>query len=188
MLKAAAEKEEGGLTVRIEHGDCREVIRSLADGSVDSCVTDPPYALVSIVKRFGGKNAAPVKVSEFFQENGDSKGSSPYLRASAGFMGKQWDTGEVAFDPAFWAEVLRVLKPGGHVLACGGTRSYHRLACIAEGFDCILIEREAEYIADIKAKIDWAQGGGPLTESLKRRNIDDATKRCDDAPLFSGAA
>lgn len=82
-------------------GDNREVLKGIADCSVDSVVTDPPYALVSIVKRFGKPGSAP------------AKGNEAYQRASAGFMGKQWDTGEVAFDPAFWAECLRVLKPGG---------------------------------------------------------------------------
>lgn len=41
------------MTVAIHHGDCSEVIRTLADNSIDSCATDPPYALVSITKRFG---------------------------------------------------------------------------------------------------------------------------------------
>ena len=52
-------------------------------------------------------------------------------------MGQKWDTGDTAFAVEFWAEVLRVLKPGGHVVAFGGTRTYHRLACAIEdaGFD-----------------------------------------------------
>ena len=45
------------------------------------------------------------------------------------FMGKVWDTGEVAFSAEFWRKVLRIAKPGAHVLAFGGTRTYHRLAC-----------------------------------------------------------
>jgi hypothetical protein len=59
-----------------------------------------------------------------------------------GFMAKAWDRTGVAFDPATWAEVLRVLKPGGHLLAFGGSRTYHRIACAIEdaGFevrDCL---------------------------------------------------
>lgn len=107
------------------HGDNRDVLRQLPDNSIDSVCTDPPYALVSIVKRFGGANAAP------------AKGNDAYMRASAGFMGKQWDTGEVAFSEEFWSEVLRVLKPGGHVAAFGASRGYHRMACAIEdaGFE-----------------------------------------------------
>lgn len=126
--------------ISLHHGDCLDVLRTMADESVDSCVTDPPYALVSIVKRFGGANAAAAK----------SEGASGvYKRASAGFMGKTWDTGERAFAVEFWAEVLRVLKPGGHCLAFSGTRTYHRLACAIEdaGFE-------------IRDQIGWLYGSG----------------------------
>jgi DNA modification methylase len=122
--------------VTLLHGDCLEEIRALADSSIDSVVTDPPYALVSITKRFGSETAAPAK--------GDV-----YARASRGFMGKTWDTGEVAFAVEFWREVLRVLKPGGHVLAFGGTRTYHRLVCAIEdaGFE-------------IRDQVAWVYGSG----------------------------
>lgn len=111
--------------VTLHSGDCRDVLRTLPDNSIDSVVTDPPYALVSIVKRFGSPNAAP------------AKGNDAYMRASAGFMGKTWDTGETAFSVDFWAQVLRVLKPGGHVAAFGASRGYHRMACAIEdaGFE-----------------------------------------------------
>jgi DNA modification methylase len=127
--------------VVLHGGDNRDVLKTLADNSIDSIVTDPPYALVSIVKRFGGKNAASVKVPE--------GGSGAYARASSGFMGKQWDTGETAFAVEFWAECLRVLKPGGHVVAFSGTRTYHRMACAVEdaGFE-------------IRDMIGWLYGSG----------------------------
>jgi DNA modification methylase len=123
--------------VTLHHGDSRDVLKCLPDESLDSCVCDPPYALVSIVKRFGGPCAAPTK-------DGDV-----YARSSAGFMNQAWDTGETAFAVEFWAEVMRVLKPGGHVLACGGTRTYHRLACAIEdaGFE-------------IRDTILWLYGSG----------------------------
>lgn len=59
-----------------------------------------------------------------------------------GFMGKAWDSTGVANDPETWRQVLRVLKPGGHLLSFGGTRTYHRMVCAIEdaGFeirDCI---------------------------------------------------
>jgi DNA modification methylase len=107
------------------HDDSRNALRILPDNSLDSCVTDPPYALVSVVKRFGGPNAAP------------AKGNDAYMRASAGFMGKTWDTGETAFTAEFWAEVLRVLKPGAFLCAFGASRGYHRMAVAIEdaGFE-----------------------------------------------------
>lgn len=118
------------MTVIVHHGDSRDVLKTLADASLDACVTDPPYALVSITKRW---NKPGMKQ----WERGDGSGSGVYKRATSGFMGQAWDTGETAFDPAFWAEVFRVLKPGAHVVAFGGTRSYHRLACAIEdaGFE-----------------------------------------------------
>ena len=66
-----------------------------------------------------------------------------------GFMGKHWDSTGIAYDAAVWAECLRVLKPGGYLLAFSGTRTYHRLACAIEdaGFE-------------IRDQIGWAYGSG----------------------------
>lgn len=63
----------------------------------------------------------------------------PYL---LGFMGKEWDKGDISSDKNTWEKCLRVLKPGGYLLSFGGTRTYHRIACAIEdaGFeirDCI---------------------------------------------------
>jgi site-specific DNA-methyltransferase (adenine-specific) len=120
------------VSIVLHDGDCLIVLPTLAENSLDACVTDPPYHLTSIVKRFGGNGAAPA------QYGSDGR----YARASAGFMGKQWDGGDIAFRPEVWREVRRVLKPGAHLLAFGGTRTYHRMACAIEdaGFeirDCI---------------------------------------------------
>lgn len=115
-------------------GDCLEILPQLAADSIDSCVTDPPYHLASIVKRFGADGAAPAK------SNG---ATGVYRRASQGFMGRTWDGGDVAFRPDTWISVLRVLKPGAHMLAFGAPKNFHRLACAIEdaGFeirDCIM--------------------------------------------------
>jgi site-specific DNA-methyltransferase (adenine-specific) len=66
-----------------------------------------------------------------------------------GFMKKGWDSAGVAFDPATWAEALRVLKPGGHMLTFGGSRTFHRMACAIEdaGFQ-------------IRDSIMWLYGSG----------------------------
>lgn len=97
--------------VRVFHGDCREVLKSQPDCSVDSIVTDPPYEL--------------------------------------GFMGKKWDATGIAYDVTVWFECLRVLKPGGHVLAFGGSRTWHRLAVAIEdaGFE-------------LRDSIAWLYGSG----------------------------
>lgn len=66
-----------------------------------------------------------------------------------GFMGKTWDASGIAYDVTVWREALRVLKPGGHLLAFGGSRTYHRLACAVEdaGFE-------------IRDQIMWLYGSG----------------------------
>ena len=104
--------------MRLLHGDCREILKSIPDASVDSIVTDPPYEL--------------------------------------GFMGKSWDSTGVAYDVKVWQECLRVLKPGGHLLAFGGSRTYHRLAVAIEdaGFQ-------------IRDQIMWVYGSGfPKSHSI----------------------
>ena len=132
------------MAVRVEHGDCLEVMAALIrDGvTVQSVVCDPPYHLTSIVKRFATTNAD----RESFAV---SNPTTAYRSLSRGFMGKTWDGGDVAFRPETWRLVYDLLPPGGHVLAFGGTRSYHRLACAIEdaGFE-------------IRDQIGWAYGSG----------------------------
>ena len=101
--------EENGAT--LYHGDCLEVISALPDNSVDSVITDPPYEL--------------------------------------GFMGKKWDGSGIAYSVELWRECFRVLKPGGHLLAFGGTRTWHRLAVAIEdsGFE-------------VRDSIAWMYGQG----------------------------
>ncbi len=95
--------------------------------TIDAVVTDPPYHLTSIVKRFGGENAAPAKHGT----------DGAFARASRGFMGQTWDGGDIAFRPETWAEVYRVMKPGAHLVAFGGTRTFHRMMVAIEdaGFE-----------------------------------------------------
>lgn len=93
------------------NGDCLAVMASMTCASIDAIVTDPPYEL--------------------------------------GFMGRKWDSSGVAFDPSTWVAALRVLKPGGHLVAFGAPRSYHRLACAIEdaGFE-------------VRDSIFWCFGSG----------------------------
>jgi DNA modification methylase len=99
----------------------------LDDNSIDSVVCDPPYHLQSIVKRFSSPTAAESQYGT----------DGAYRRMSKGFMGQSWDGGQIAFEPAVWLECFRVLKPGGHLIAFGGTRTIHRITCAIEdsGFD-----------------------------------------------------
>jgi len=108
-------------------GDCLKTLKQIADCSIDSVICDPPYHLQSITKRFGGDNSAEAKYGT----------DGLFQRSSKGFMNKTWDGGDIAFRTDVWKECFRVLKPGGHLLAFGGTRTMHRITCAIEdsGFE-----------------------------------------------------
>jgi len=120
-------------------GDCLKQLKKLKDNSVDSVVTDPPYHLTSIVKRFGKEDSAKAQYGT----------DGAFQRASKGFMGKEWDGGDIAFRPDVWEECYRVLKPGGHLLAFSHSRTYHRMGVAIEdaGFE-------------IRDQIMWIYGSG----------------------------
>ena len=127
------------MSVRILIGDMLVRLDELPDASIDSAVTDPPYHLSSIVKRWSGAT----------KNNAKSGATGAYQRATKGFMGQTWDGGDVAFRPETWAKVMRVLKPGAHLIAFSGTRTYHRMVCAIEdaGFE-------------IRDQIAWIYGSG----------------------------
>jgi DNA modification methylase len=85
-----------------------------------------------------------------------------------GFMGKSWDNSGIAYNVEMWKECLRVLKPGGHLLAFGGTRTYHRMASAIEdaGFE-------------VRDMIEWVYGQG-FPKSL---NIGKATLKLIEKEL-----
>ena len=88
-----------GENYTVHIGNNLDILPTLPDCSVDSIVTDPPYEL--------------------------------------GFMGKKWDNTGIAYNTDLWRECLRVLKPGGHLLAFSGSRTYHRMVVAIEdaGFE-----------------------------------------------------
>ena len=113
------------MTVRIEHDDCLMAIsRLVAEGVVcDAVVTDAPYHLAPMHKRFGGTFNVGAR---------NNDGSTSFQRLSKGFMGQQWDGGDIAFRPETWATIATILRPGAFLVAFGGTRTYHRLVCAIE--------------------------------------------------------
>ena len=115
-------------TYEIRHGDCLDVLRTLEPASIDAVVTDPPYGL--------------------------------------SFMGKKWDYDVPTVD--VWAECLRVLKPGGHLLAFAGTRTQHRMAVRIEdaGFE-------------IRDMIAWVYGSG-FPKSLDVSKAIDASDAAEE--------
>ena len=146
-----------GHGVTLHHGDCLDVLRSLPDCSVDSVVCDPPYALGFMGREwdtFGmdvgrGAQARSQRRAEVTPTGeGHSTSAGPYLASgvdslrAAGLPFQRWCE-------AWATECLRVLKPGAHLLAFGGTRTWHRLACAVEdaGFE-------------VRDSIAWMYGSG----------------------------
>ena len=128
--------------------DCLVAMQKLIDDGVqvDSIVTDPPYHLQSIVDRFGKEGSAPAKHGT----------DGAFARASKGFMGQEWDGGDIAFRQETWELALKLLKPGGHLLAFSASRNYHRMAVAIEdaGFE-------------IRDQLMWLYGSGfPKSHNL----------------------
>lgn len=142
-------------------GDCITSMRAMPDASVDSIVTDPPYELTASKRT---KPAPFVEGSPYSRHrvgvNGDNK-------PVGGFMGHEWDGSGIAFSVEMWAEALRVLKPGGHLLAFSGSRTYHRMVCAIEdaGFE-------------IRDQIQWIFGSGfPKSRNISADMDGDAARQ-----------
>ena len=165
-----------GHGVTLHHADCLDVLRSLPDCSVDSVVCDPPYALGFMGREwdtFGmdvgrGAQARSQRRAEVTPTGeGHSTSAGPYLASgvdslrAAGLPFQRWCE-------AWATECLRVLKPGGHLLAFGGTRTWHRLACAVEdaGFE-------------VRDSIAWLYGSGfpkslDVSKAIDKRRTEDA--------------
>jgi DNA modification methylase len=110
-----------------------------------------------------------------------------------GFMGKGWDRSGIAYDVDVWRECLRVLKPGGHLLAFGGSRTYHRLACAIEdaGFE---IRDQIQWIygsgfpksLDVSKAIDAASGAATEVTCGSVGPLEQHTTDCKFVNLFEG--
>lgn len=143
------------MTIRIIHGDCVEMMKTLPDCSVDAVVTDPPYGIrfmgqawdgADIEQRASDRRNCPSKYL-----NAGPNGGHNSLAAEAG----KYDLtskGMLAFQDfsEAWArEALRVLKPGGYLLSFSSPRTFHRMVCGIEaaGFE-------------IRDQIMWVFGSG----------------------------
>lgn len=158
--------------VTIHVGDCREHMAAMAEQAmlVDSIVTDPPYHLATITKRFGSGSAARL-------QGGEPGASNPYRSIANGFMGKEWDGGGVAFETATWRAAFEVLKPGGYLVAFGGPRTFHRLVVAVEdaGFE-------------IRDTIMWVFGSGFPKSRNVGREVEALLRKSPSVSLSLGAA
>lgn len=147
---------------KIYNGNMLDMLDVIEKESIDSVICDPPYGLTSITKRFGKKGSAPAST-----KNNDGS----FARLSKGFMGKEWDGSGIEYNVDAWSKCYEVLKPGGYLLAFGGSRTYHRIACAIEdaGFE-------------IRDTICWMYGMGfpksmNIGKQLEKRLEDEKTKQ-----------
>jgi DNA modification methylase len=162
------------MSVTVHHGDCLDVLRGMAEASVDSVVTDPPYGL----EFMGREWDAPWQLGGKSKLFGDRERATPggwggtrnaNCRACGGRARgakvcrcerPEWDEAPEAtrvrqmrafqdWCEAWAREVYRVMKPGAHLVAFGGTRTYHRMVCAIEdaGFE-------------IRDQLAWLYGSG----------------------------
>jgi DNA modification methylase len=132
------------MTFEIHHGDCLEVLAGLAAESLEACVCDPPYGIRFMGKAWDGADIEKrVAERRKYHQNEDPRAGHTGGHNSRAAEAGKYDRGRVAnvafqeFMGEVFAAVFRVLKPGGHLLAFGGTRTFHRLACGIEdaGFE-----------------------------------------------------
>lgn len=124
---------------RVLRGDVLAFCRHYRGDKFHALLCDPPYHLTSIVKRFGKNGSKPAKHGK----------DGAFSRASKGFMGKQWDGGDIAFRSETWSALGKLLHPGAFGMAFASSRGFHRMAVAIE---------DAGFV--IHPMIGWVYGSG----------------------------
>jgi hypothetical protein len=106
----------------MHHGDAIQWANQYQGPLYQAMYCDPPYHLTSISERFGKADSKPAKHGT----------DGAFARASKGFMGKDWDGGDLAFQPETWAAFYDLLCPGAFCMAFAGSRGWHRMAVAIE--------------------------------------------------------
>ena len=185
-MAASARLAVGCVSVDLRLGDCLDVMGELEDASVDAVVTDPPYGIsfmgkhwdrFDIEERVGKRDVSKLGVR--LTGGIDSENRKETARTASAYANAAGAAGGYDFTAAGnrkfqawcerWAsECLRVLKPGGHLVSFGGTRTYHRLAAGVEdaGFE-------------IRDQLAWLTGQG-FPKSL---NVSGSDLFCQCSPL-----
>ena len=154
---------------KLYQGSMLDMLEMIEPNTIDSIITDPPYGLTSITKRFGKENSAECQYGK----------DGSFQRLSKGFMGKEWDGSGIEYNIDTWKKCYEVLKPGGYLLAFGGSRTFHRIACAIEdaGFE-------------IRDTICYMYGSGfpksqNIGKQLEKRLEDEKTKQKTEHDLLS---
>ena len=134
---------------QVYEGDCLEILKDVPDATFTAIVTDPPYGLDS-------KQTDIKKVLSGWLSGGEVKVNDK------DFMGKDWQLP----GPKVWEEIMRVLKPGGHIFSFYGTRTYD-LGVMAMRLAGAEVRDKLDFFCEIENSFDWVQGQG----FPKSRNI-----------------
>lgn len=132
--------------VRLYCGDCIEITKNLI--GADAVICDPPYGLTANKK--GGSGVKSINLDSPYGRSRVTTGNG-----QGGFMGQKWDACVPGHE--FWSVIMLACKPGAHLLAFGGTRTFHRLACAIE---------DAGW--ELRDTLMWVYGSGfPKSHNLK---------------------
>lgn len=195
--------------LRLERGDCAEVMASMESNSVDAIVTDPPYGLAFMGADWDSFGASTGKesIDERRDKMNEYLGSNavvPAFASSHSHMPKLSEMREFQkrMTPIF-AEALRVAKPGAHLLCFGGTRTFHRMACAIEeaGWevrDCIMwvtgqgfpksmdiakaIDKSTGYVGEVigERTVDVGMQGGHMHAGRKQQQQQQQVRSLSD--------
>jgi len=157
---------DGKVTLRT--GNCAEIVESMPDNSVDSVVCDPPYALVSITKRFGKPGSA---ARFFYTAKADADDRLGFKHPTI-----------KPVDLMQW--LVRLVTPkGGLVLDPFAGTGTTGEAAWREGMRCVLIEREEEYQGYIRRRMHLAERPAERTATAKSKGVVETA-----GPLFGDVA
>jgi len=162
--------DENGAMERnqIIQGDCLEVLKGIADNSFTAVVTDPPYGL--------SQQPDMREVLKHWLAGDD------YEHRGGGFMGKEWDS--FVPGPKIWTEIMRVLKPGGHILSFFGTRTYD-IGVTAMRLAGAEVRDKIDYYCELEDYKSWVHGQG-FPKSLNISKALEKSGHSEEAVKFVG--
>lgn len=161
--------------LKIHHADVVRWALAYQGPRFHGSLSDPPYHLTEIVKRFGKPGAKPARDRD--------NGAGPYARTGKGFMGRTWDGGDLAFHPETWSAIASPLYPGAFGMAFAGSRGWHRMAAALEGYmavpweqlraqaDMLALARETRDWSIVEAVETWIRNLGRIHEALDRAGL-----------------
>lgn len=160
-------RTDGQVTLHL--GDCAEVLAGMDAASVDAVVTDPPYGLEFMGREWDSFKPSQARIrSRVDARTNPAEGKSVTVTPESYTAGQPFQ----AWCQQWAAGCLRVLKPGGHLLAFGGTRTWHRLACGIEDAGFEIRDSTGDLTGFDGPGLAWAYGQGMPKNQDAGRAVD----------------